>query len=235
MNHVNAMRLIKASMDKITLERILGYQEKSDNSDRMLYRRIINEYHKYKNYTDYPGRRIDYFVKLNGNIIGVTGIASAMLAISPRDNFIGWDRSTRLRNLGKIANNYRFCMIERGYGSRVLSLLAKQGKVDWFKKYREKLVLFETMVEPPFSGTVYKSASWVEVGKTKGQTFRRRVSRSLHMRGSKKRADLVKAGKYEDGHYKHCGSTVIEKKAESIPKIIFVRPLHRNWKKILNR
>jgi len=219
----------------LVLERILGWTEKSDNSDRMLYRKIINDYHKYKNYTDYPGRRIDYFVKLDGKIIGCMGIASAMLAISPRDNFIGWDSKTRLKNLGKVANNYRFCMIKQGYGSRVLSLLRKRASKDWYKKYGEKLMLLETMVEPPFTGVVYKSSGWIEVGKTKGLSMKRRPSKKLFLKGSPKRAKLVKEGKYEEGNYKYCGKKYIEKVRKVQPKLIFVKPLYKNWKDILNR
>jgi len=200
----------------LILERVLGYKEKSDKSDRMLYRHIINKYHKYKNYADYPGRRIDYFVKLDGKIIGCIGIASAMLAISPRDNFIGWDREIRLKNLGKVANNYRFCMIKTGYGSRVLSLLRKKAPKDWQKRYGERLMLLETMVEPPFRGTVYKSSGWIEVGKTKGITMRRRPSSKLFLKGSPKRAKLVKEGRYEDGNYKYCGKSYIEKEKKKL-------------------
>ncbi|MGI0022014.1 MAG: Druantia anti-phage system protein DruA [Nitrososphaeraceae archaeon] len=214
----------------IQLERILNYKEKSDNTDRMLYRKIINKHHKYKKYVDYPGRRIDYFVKENEEIIGVLGIASAMLAISPRDNYIGWDKNTRLKNLTKIANNYRFCMIKQGYGSRVLSLLHKRASNDWQKMYGDRLFLLETMVEPPFTGTVYLSANWIKVGETKGFSFRRRISKALHSRGSKKRADLVKAGKYEEGNYEHCGKSLIEQQEKVIPKLIFVKPLHRYWR-----
>ena len=34
----------------------------------MLFRDIINKHHKYKDYKDYPGRKIDYFVKLDGDV-----------------------------------------------------------------------------------------------------------------------------------------------------------------------
>jgi len=109
----------------LELEELQSYKVEKDNTKRMMFRDIINKHHKYKNYSDYVGRRIDYFVKLDGVIIGCIGIASPMLSISARDNFIGWDRKTRLKNLQRVANNYRFCMIEKGYGSRVLSLLKK--------------------------------------------------------------------------------------------------------------
>jgi hypothetical protein len=60
----------------LELEELSSYKIEKDNTKRMLFRDIINKYHKYKDYKDYPGRKIDYFVKLDGDIIGCIGIAS---------------------------------------------------------------------------------------------------------------------------------------------------------------
>ncbi len=220
----------------IELEYILGYKEEKDNTKRMLFRRIINEHHKYKKYSDYVGRQINYFVKKDEKIIGCIGIASGILALKDRDNYIGWNKEQRLRNLRYIANNYRFCMIEKGYGSKVLSLLMKQAKYDWQRKFNDKLVLLETMVSSGFSkGIVYKAASWEMVGVTKGITFKSRPSKSLLLKGSKKRSNLVKNNKYEDGNYKYCGKTQYTQPQKVDPKYIYLKPLYKNWKDILNR
>jgi len=219
----------------LELEELLSYKVEKDKTKRMLFRDIINKYHKYKDYKDYPGRKIDYFVKLDGKVIGVIGIASPMLAISARDNFIGWNKDIRIQNLQKVANNYRFCMIERGYGGKALSLLQHTCVKDWQAKYGYRLLMLETMVEPPFTGNVYKSAGWMSVGSTKGQSFKRRASKGLLLRGSKKRAALTAAGKYEEGNYKHCGKSLIEQQVKVTPKIILLKPLHRAWKLYLNK
>jgi hypothetical protein len=186
----------------IELEYILGYKEESDNSKRMLFRKIINEYHKYKKYSDYVGRTINYFVKKDGEIIGCVGVASGVLALKHRDDFIGWDREHRLKNLKR--------------------------------KFGDRLVLLETMVQPPFTGTVYKASGWKMVGKTKGTSFKSRPSKSLLLKGSKKRASLVKEGKYEEGNYKYCGKSQYGEMKKVVPKYIFVKPIYKNWKDILN-
>ncbi len=219
----------------LELEELSSYKIEKDNTKRMLFRDIINKYHKYKDYKDYPGRKIDYFVKLDGDIIGCIGIASPMLAISARDNFIGWSKDIRLQNLQKVANNYRFCMIEKGYGGKALSLLQHRCVKDWQTKYGYRLLMLETMVEPPFTGNVYKAAGWVSVGSTKGQSFQRRLSKGLLLRGSSKRAELTRQGKYEEGNYKHCGKNLIEQQVKVTPKIILLKPLHRAWKLYLNK
>ena len=67
----------------------------------MLSRKIINDHHKYKKYRDYVGRTLNQFVKKDGEIIGCVGVGSAVLALTPRDDFIGWEKTQRLKNLNK--------------------------------------------------------------------------------------------------------------------------------------
>tara|TARA_R110002020_G_C15987485_1_gene749014 strand:+ start:68 stop:736 length:669 start_codon:yes stop_codon:yes gene_type:complete len=219
----------------IELEYILGYKEESDNTKRMLFRQIINEHHKYKKYSDYVGRTLNYFVKKNDDIIGCVGVGSGVLALKHRDDYIGWDKKQRLKNLRHIANNYRFCMIEQGYGSQVLSLLAREAKKHWMRKFGDRLVLLETMVQPPFTGVVYKAAGWDMLGMTKGLSFKSRPSKSLLLKGSKKRAALVAKNNYEKGNYKYCGDKQYQDTKKVTPKYIFVKPIYKNWKDILNR
>jgi len=219
----------------IELEYILGWKEEPDKTKRMLFRKIINDHHKYKKYRDYVGRTLNYFVKKDGEIIGCIGVGSAVLALTPRDDFIGWEKTQRLKNLRFIANNYRFCMIKEGYGSQVLSLLSREAKKHWMLKFGDRLVLLETMVQPPFTGVVYKAAGWDMVGMTKGLSFKSRPSKSLLLKGSKKRAALVAANKYSEGNYKYCGEKQVEEAKKVTPKYIFVKPLYKNWRDILNR
>ena len=82
-------------------------------SQNKIFRELINKYHSYVKYSDVPQRRINYLIyrTLDSKVVGAIGISSCVLAISVRDNYIGWDKETRLRNSNMVANNYRFCLV----------------------------------------------------------------------------------------------------------------------------
>lgn len=45
------------------------------------------------------GRNLKYILKINGKIAGFISIASDIIAIGPRDQFIGWEKQRKLENL----------------------------------------------------------------------------------------------------------------------------------------
>lgn len=206
-----------------------------------IFRTTIDDHHQYVNYTDVPQRRINYNVyeTNSGNLIGAVGISSAVLAISPRDNWIGWDMKTRLANLNSVANNYRFALIRENItidcvGSQVLKLLRIQGASRWKDKYGDELVLLETYVKPPWTGTVYRADNWTHVGMTKGFSIKKAPvklwQRENSARGELARKDpseaiRIYASKKSGQHYNI---------GKSEPKHIFVRPLCKKWKVLLN-
>ena len=79
-----------------------------------LFRWTIDTYHSYVKYKDSPTRNLRWLIyeSKSGNHIGAIGLSSATIAISCRDNYIGWDKEIRLRNLGMLANNSRCCFIK---------------------------------------------------------------------------------------------------------------------------
>ena len=210
-----------------------------DKEQKRIYRETINEYHKYKNWKDYPGRRIGWIVYEDDIIVGVLGIASSPMNLGQRDKYIGWSRPAKMLHLNNIASNYRFCMIKTGMGRRVLSKLNHIAKERWLSKYGDKLLMLDTMVKPPFDGKVYTASGWIFVGMTKGISLKRPPSKSLLMKeldgragkNHKERAEkLLKEGwkkASKDVNYWNFGVTKVE------PKKIFIKPLHRYWQKVL--
>jgi len=86
-----------------------------DSPDKnKIFRNTINEHHSYMDYKDTANRRINWNVyeSKSGNLIGAVGVNSAIMAMSARDQFIGWDKENRLKKLINMANNYRFCIIK---------------------------------------------------------------------------------------------------------------------------
>jgi len=212
-----------------------------DKEQKRIYRETINKYHKYKDWKDYPGRRIGWLVYNDNILIGVMGIASSPMNLGERDKYIGWSRAAKMKHLNNIANNYRFCMIEQGMGSQVLSKLYIAAKARWLSKYGDRLILLDTMVKPPFTGNVYIASGWKYVGMTKGTSITRPPSKSMLMKeldgragaNHKKRAELLLKegwnGATKKVSYWKFSTTKVQ------PKKIFIKPLHRYWQKNLMR
>lgn len=100
---------------------------------------------------------------------------SAAWKTLPRDIFIGWDHSTRERNVNKITNNTRFLILPwvrvPHLASHILGKISRRISKDWINKYGHPVYLLETFVDRSrFKGTCYKAANWILTGQTKGRT-----------------------------------------------------------------
>ena len=216
-----------------------------------LFRNTIDTYHSYVKYSDSPTRNIRWIVyeTESGNHIGAIGLSSATIAISCRDDYIGWNKETRIKNLGMLANNSRCCFIQKNVtlknvGSQVLKQLGVLGAKRWKEKYDQPLVLLETYVQPDRSdeyngqktrnGAIYRASNWVEIGKTSGNSIRKGPlglwRKETGSRGELARTDpkaaLEKYGYNEGKEYIVTKSPI---------KIMFVKPLVWNWKEFLNK
>ena len=206
------------------------------------FRKTIDKHHQYMNSANIPSRRMSYniYETKSGNQIGGIGLSSSVLALSGRDNFIGWDKEQRLKNLGMTANNYRFCLIKdnitiKNVGTMALKLLRTEGAERWKSKYGDTLVLIETFIKPPWDGGVYKADNWLEVGMTKGHSIskvplalwkKEDSPRGKMARENPKKCLAMFAGYQDNKHYK------IQK---SEPKIVMLKPLKKGWKNILKK
>ncbi len=138
-----------------------------------LWNEYINRYH-YLGYTPLPGAQLRYFVNAGEQILALLGFGAPAWKCAPRDDYIGWDGTTRKKNLPLVVNNARFLILpwvrSPNLASRILSLAAKRIAADWHERYGYKPVLLETFVEKDrFTGTCYKAANWICVGETKGR------------------------------------------------------------------
>ena len=123
-----------------------------------------------------PGRLIRLTVKNENDnkILGVITIASDMLMVENRDNFIGWDKQQRLKNLKQIAV-VSTCVSSQPLGFNFLGgkLLASLCTTEtirdlWKKKYGDTLIgVTTTSLFGQFSQ--YNSIPfWKSLGETKG-------------------------------------------------------------------
>jgi len=219
-------------------------QECINSSQTKIFRDIINTYHSYVKYKDVPQRRINYIIfrTSDSKPIGAIGISSCVLAIGARDNWIGWDKDTRLKNSNKLANNYRFCLIpDNGIanaGTMALKLLREVGSKRWKEKYGDELIMLETFVQPLIDGSdnkrngaVYLADNWIEVGETLGNSIKKAPlllwQRENSTRGEMARTNPQEAIKRYAVGREHYVIT------ESPIKKVFLKPLVRNWKSFL--
>lgn len=119
----------------------------------------------------FVGRQIIYKIYQDDLFLGAIGAGSATMHLPNRNEYFG-DKF----ELNKIINNTFFHLIsheDKNLGTKVLKLFRKQSPIDWEEKYGDKVIGFETLVELPRSGSIYKADNWDYVGTTKGFTCKR--------------------------------------------------------------
>lgn len=188
------------------------------DTDKFQFREIVRSYHSYKQKAVYVGRQLNFLIYDNNECIGCIGFGSHVLP-EPKafTQYIGWNKKQFNTNFNKVTNNWRFTLMSKnkGYGSKVLAICNKLIPYYWKEKYGDKLVLLATFVGKGYEGTIYKAAGWTNIGRTAGFGGKR------HYRF----ADC------KDG-IKHKGGMLNFVSEDNI-KEIFVKPLHRYWKKEL--
>lgn len=138
-----------------------------------VFNSLIEQYH-YLGYEQPVGEHVKYVVWANGQIVACAAFASAVRHLGARDRFIGWDATTRRRNLRLIAYNTRFLILPwvqaPHLASHLLSRLARRIAPDWQRLYAHPVVILETFVDGErFRGTCYRAANWIAVGQTTGR------------------------------------------------------------------
>ena len=214
-----------------------------------LLKNTINKYHSYKKFVHTPTRRINWLIyeTATSKLLGAVGISSCVLAIKCRDDFIGWNKDARLKNSNKVANNYRFCLIPeatdmKNVASMALKLMCHEGKRLWKERYGDDLIAIETYVEPIEKngiyreGACYKASNWTYVGETSGVS----ISKSpleLWRKEDSKRGRLARqnpeAALEKYGAYLGEGAKGGYKVTKSTPKMVFLKPLKKKWRKDL--
>ena len=141
--------------------------------DSALWNEYIDRYH-YLGYKPLPGAQLRYFAYAGERPVALLGFGAAAWKTGPRDEWIGWSRTERQRNLSGVVNNARFLILPwvrvKSLGSKLLSMAARRLPTDWAARYDYRPVLLETFVEAErFAGTCYRAANWTCVGQTQGR------------------------------------------------------------------
>jgi hypothetical protein len=235
---------------KVNTNSSVNLVECSSPPQNKIFRDTINKFHSYVKYTDSPTRNLRWLVyeTVSGNQIGAIGLSSATIAVAVRDNFIGWNNDTKIRNLCHLANNSRFCLAQprisiKNAASATLKQLRIEGAKKWKERYGDDLVLLETFVQPEREteynnyklrcGSCYKADNWIFIGETQGNHIRKTPlqlwAKETGERGRLAREDteecLRRYGGYL-GDYSSSGYKV----TKVAKKLMFVKPLVKDWK-----
>lgn len=164
----------------------------STRKERDIARRLVEKYHSYVPNYKSVGRRIDWLIFDNIQIVGMIGIGSSTYPPSKSMLvYFGMSKEEYKSIFNNICNNWRFCLkpgLQKNTGTKVLKLMRTEAKVEWEKKYGNKLNYMITFVGGGNTGTVYKADNWKFVGETAGLPKHKSSSMKLH--SSKELKDL---------------------------------------------
>ena len=158
-----------ADLEPLALKPLQG------GSENRLWNEYVHRYHEL-GYKRPFGAHQRYFIvsEKAAKPLGCLLFAAAAWALSPRDQWIGWDELGRHFRLHLVLNNARFLIFPwvkvKNLASKVLSLAAKRIRTDWHERYGYSPVLLETFIDAEkYPGTCYRAANWIYLGQTKGR------------------------------------------------------------------
>lgn len=138
-------------------------------------RLLANMQAHYSQPKGFVGRNLCYAVVDGWHYFGGIVAGSATLHLPGRERFM---RENGMNcELNEIVNNI-FYHVEgpypfRNFTTRVLAMWREQVLEDWWREYRDEVAYFETLVELPRTGELYKRDGFIEIGITQGFTCKR--------------------------------------------------------------
>jgi len=120
------------------------------------------------------GRQLRYLIGSEHGWLGAAGFGAAALQLQDRDRWIGWDSETRRSHLHRVIGLSRFLIRPdvhcHNLASHLLGMILRAAPCDFEKRYGFRPLLVESFVDTTcFSGTCYRAANWVRVGRTQGR------------------------------------------------------------------
>jgi len=140
---------------------------------------LIDMANHYSNPKGFVGRNIVYIITFNNIYYGAIVGGSATLHLAGRNKYFN-DRFNKFWSLNNIVNNL-FFHIEPKYGKyplrnfsqKILDEFQERIIIDWKQKYGDDVLGFETLIELPRTGEIYKRNKWEMIGQTIGYTCKR--------------------------------------------------------------
>jgi len=133
-------------------------------------------HHHYRGFNGAVGENVCYLVRdVHGRELAVLVFGAPAWKVAARDQFIGWSAAQRQQRLSQIANQQRFLILPwvrvKHLASHLLALSTRRLSTDWQARYGHPVWLVESFVEVDhFTGSAYRAAGWLELGRTTGRT-----------------------------------------------------------------
>ena len=120
------------------------------------------------------GRQLRYLIASEHGWLGGLGFASAALRLKDREQWIGWDESTRSAHLHRVVGMSRFLIRPQvkcqNLASQVLGRVQRQIGDDFEAKYAIRPWLLESFVDTQTHiGSCYRAANWLCIGQSAGR------------------------------------------------------------------
>ena len=142
-------------------------------TDERLLSRMQSHYSQPKGFV---GRNICFAIMYDNIYYGHIIAGSATRFLPGRNAFLG----VTMDDLNNVINNTFFNVSPvfgkypvRNFTTKILKEFMRVSKEVWLEKYGDACIGFETLVEKPRTGELYKRAGWTEVGETIGYTCKR--------------------------------------------------------------
>jgi len=160
---------------------------------RALFRELLSRHHCLGYAMPYGARLqyLAYVTRPRREVVACVQFSSPAWRMKVRDQWIGWDDTTRTQRLQHVVNNSRLLVLPRirNLASMVLSVVVGRLRPDWQRHYGVDPWLVETVVDRQrFHGGCYRAANWIEVGDTSG---RGRMDRTHERHGARVKTVLV--------------------------------------------
>lgn len=151
----------------------------NSKQDYAIAKQIVEQYHSYVPTFNSVGRRIDWLIYNNDEVVGMIGIGSA--TYPPCKDVLKYLQVSKEEYktlFNNIANNWRFCMKTNipNAGTQILKQLRKVAPIEWKAKYGDDLKYLMTFVGGGHNGAVYKADNWNIIGETSGLPSHKSVS-----------------------------------------------------------
>ena len=150
---------------------MLSIRIADNKDDKQIADRMVIQYHSYVASSRTVGRCMKYIISYEDHDVGTFWIGSGFKP-TPKSilNYFKMSQSEYDKIFNEIADNKRFCMIEKipNLGSQILKNIRQRVKIDWYNRYGNNLRALITTIGGDKRGSVYLADNWKQIGYTAG-------------------------------------------------------------------